>query len=200
MRTILLLAICLTSLFVFSQEESDYEDTVDFDIYTILDYNKWTTEEFTPSEENREWSKLTRITYNPIVNLEVFDSILKFREYKGYKNLKVDYDKIQSKMFKSQVYYAMDISKTENSKVVMRQMEGFADCECGTSIVDLILDDSLIYEKTKFKDLLLNKHIKRIEVNYYQVSRKNDPDKKEEHLLIAIKKRFHLFKTTYELM
>jgi len=200
MRTILILAICLTSLFGFSQEESDYEDTVDFDIYTILDYNKWSIEEFTPSEENYEWSKLTRVTYNPIVNLEVLDSIVKFREYKGYKNSKLDYDKIQSSMFKSQVYYTMDISKMEKSKVVMRQMEGVADCECGTSIIDLVLDDSLVYEKTKFKDLLLNKQIKRIEVNYYQVSRKNDPDKKEEHLFISIKKRFHLFKTTYDLM
>jgi hypothetical protein len=200
MRTILLLAICLTSLFGFSQEESDYEDTVDFDIYTILDHNKWTIEEFTPSEENYEWSKLTRITYNPIVNLEVFDSIISYRESKGLKSIKVDYDKIQSRMHNTQIYYAMDISKMEMSKVVMRQMEGVVDCECGTSIVDLALDDSLFYGKDKFKDLLLNKHIKRIEINYCQVSRKNDPDKKEEHLFIAIKKRFRLFKTTYDLM
>jgi len=200
MRTILILAICLTSFFGFSQEESDYEDTVDFDIYTILDYEKWTVKELTPSEENFELSKLTRITYNPIVNLEVFDSILKFRESKGYKSLKKDYDKMQSNMFKSQVYYAMDISKTEKSKVVMRQMEGVVDCDCGTSIVESALDDSLMYKNIRFKELLLNKHIKEIEVNYYQVSRKNDPDKKEEHLLISIKKRFRLFKTTYELM
>ena len=82
----------------------------------------------------------------------------------------------------------------------MREMQGVADCEWDLSIIDLILDDSLVYDKTKFKDLLLNKHIKRIEVNYYQVSRKNDPDKKEEHLIIGVKKRFHLFKITYELM
>ena len=103
-------------------------------------------------------------------------------------------------MHNTQIYYAMDISKMEMSKVVMRQMEGVVDCECGTSIVDLALDDSLFYGKDKFKDLLLNKHIKRIEINYCQVSRKNDPDKKEEHLFISIKKRFHLFKTTYDLM
>ena len=199
MRIFLILAICLTSFFGFSQEESDYEDTVDIDIYTILDYDKWTTEDFIPSDENYdELSGLTRITYNPITNLYVLDSILKYRESKGYKAL--DYSKAESKILKNQMYFAMDISKIEMSKVVMREMQGVADCECDLSIIDLILDDSLVYDKTKFKDLLLNKHIKRIEVNYYQVSRKNDPDKKEEHLIIGVKKRFHLFKTTYELM
>ena len=198
MRIFLILAICLTSFFGFSQEESDYEDTVDIDIY-ILDYDKWTTEDFIPSDENYdELSGLTRITYNPITNLYVLDSILKYRESKGYKAL--DYSKAESKILKNQMYFAMDISKIEMSKVVMREMQGVADCECDLSIIDLILDDSLVYDKTKFKDLLLNKHIKRIEVNYYQVSRKNDPDKKEEHLIIGVKKRFHLFKTTYELM
>ena len=198
MRIFLILAICLTSFFGFSQEESDYEDTVDIDIY-ILDYDKWTTEDFIPSDENYdELSGLTRITYNPITNLYVLDSILKYRESKGYKAL--DYSKAESKILKNQMYFAMDISKIEMSKVVMREMQGVADCECDLSIIDLILDDSLVYDKTKFKDLLLNKHIKRIEVNYYQVSRKNDPDKKEEHLIIGVKKRFHLFKITYELM
>lgn len=198
MRIILLLAICITSLFGFSQEESDYEDTVDIDVYTILDYDKWTTEEFIPSEENYELSKLTRITYNQITNLYVLDSILKYRESKGYKPL--NYSKAESKILKNQIYFAMDISKMEMSKVVMREMQGVADCECDLSIIDLILDDSLFYGKDRFKELLLNKHIKRIEVNYYQVSRKNDPDKKEEHLIIGVKKRFHLFKTTYELI
>ena len=153
MRIILILVICLKSFFVLSQEESDYDDTVDYDIYTILDYSKWTTQNFTPSEENFEWSKLTRITYNPVVNLEVFDSIMNHRESKGLKKIKVDYDKIQSKILKSQIYYAMDISKMEISKVVMRQMEDLPNCDCGTSIADLIMDDSLFYGKDRFKDL-----------------------------------------------
>ena len=198
MRIFLLLAICLTSFFGFSQEESDYEDTVDIDIYTILDYDKWTTEDFIPSEENYELSDLTRIIYNPIVNLYVLDSILKYRESKGYKSL--DYSKVESKILKNQMYFAMDISKMEMSKVVMRQMQGDADCECELSIIDIVLDDSLFYGEDRFRDLLLNKYIKRIEVNYCQVSRKSDPEKKEEHLFISIKKRFHLFKTTYDLM
>lgn len=198
MRIFLLLAICLTYLFGFSQEESDYEDTVDIDIYTILDYDKWTTEDFIPSEENLELSELTRITYNPIVNLYVLDSILKYRESKGYKSL--DYSKVESKILKNQMYFAMDISKMEMSKVIMRQMQGDVDCECELSIIDIVLDDSLFYGEDRFRDLLLNKYIKRIEVNYCQVSRKSDPEKKEEHLFISIKKRFHLFKTTYDLM
>lgn len=198
MRLILLLAMCLSSFFGFSQERSDYEDTVDIDIYTILNYDKWTTEEFIPSEENLELSELTRITYNPMTNLYVLDSLLKYREYKGYKPL--GYSKAESKILKNQIYFAMDISRIEMSRVVMREMQEVADCECDLSIIDLVLDDSLFYEKDRFRDLLLNKHIKRIEVNYYQVRRKDDPDKKEEHLIIGIKKRFHLFKTTYDLM
>jgi len=198
MRTILLLAICLTSFFGLSQESSDYEDTINNDIYTLLDFNKWTIEEFIPSEENLELSKLTRITYNPMTNLYVLDSILKYRESKGYKPL--DYSKVESKILNNQIDFVMDISRAEVSKVIMREIQGVANCDCDKSIIKLILDDSLEYNKIKFKDILLNNNIKRIEVNYYQVRRKNDSNKKEEHLIIGIKKRFHLFKEIYEVI
>ncbi len=200
MRIILLLAICLTSFFGFSQEDSDYEDTsyVSFDIYYILDYNKWSIKSFEP--EDIELDSLTIVTYSPLTNLEVFDSLLNFRQYKGAKKFKVDSNKVVPRMDNSQTGYVMDISKAEKSKVVMRQMNDAPDCDCGRSIAELVLDDSLVFGKIKFKDILLEKNIKIINVIYYQVSRKSDPDKKEEHLYIEIKKRFHLFNKIYEIM
>ena len=200
MRIILLLAICLTSFFGFSQKDSDYEDTsyVSFDIYYLLDYSKWSITSFEPEEF--EGDSITIVTYSPLTNLEVFDSLINFRQYKGAKAFKVDSNKVVPRMDNSQTSYAMDISKAERSKVIMRQMNDSPDCDCGRSIAELVLDDSLTFGKMKFKDILLEKNIKRINVNYYQVSRKSDPDKKEEHLYIEIKKRFHLFNRIYEIM
>lgn len=43
-----------------------------------------------------------------------------------------------------------------------------------------------------FSKYLLTNRIKRIEIYYYQVSRQDDPEEKEEHLIVKIRRKFTL--------
>jgi hypothetical protein len=208
MRVILLLAI-LISFSGFSQSEDfDEDDTLEFYTeYHILDHKKWTETIFEPTEENQEWDKLTKVMYNPIVNYDVLDSILRWRESKGYKPINTNWGIIDKKMGNNMSWIGMDLSKSDSDLVTMGRFEDeYPDCDCVTDIVTDILDDSTINLsgrdgkiETIFNSLLLSNRIKRIEVYYYQVSPRDNPNDDEEHLKIVIRKKFRLFSRIYNL-
>jgi hypothetical protein len=209
MKKFLILAICLISFSSFSQEEEyDEDDTLEFYTeYHLLDYKKWTETIFEPTEENREWDALSKIMYNPIVNNEVLDSVLIWRESKGYESIEVDWHIIDKKMIDNMSWIGMDLSKSDSDSVTMGRFEdAYPDCDCVNSIVTSILDDSTINltgrdakQGTIFNSILLNDRIKRIEVYYYQVSPRDNPTDDEEHLQIVIRKKFRLFSRVYNL-
>lgn len=206
MKQFLILAICLISFSSFSQEEEyDEDDTLDFyREYHILDYKKWTETIFEPTEENREWDALTKVTYNPYVNSDVLDSILSWRILEGCKPIKINYKVNDKKTLNNMSWVCMDISKSDSDMVTLGRFEDmFPDCDCANSITSIALDDSTIYVNGKneitFKSYLLSNQIKRIEVYYYQVSRREDPEVNEEHLIIKIKKKFRLFENVYNI-
>ncbi len=203
MKTILLLAaICLISFNGFSQYEEDGDTSYYQETYSLLDYSKWKIEEIVPTEDNIELDSLTKIMYNTYVNMDVLDSIISYRASKGFKTIKRDYPKDYDKVDQSMIYHSMDISQLEKSQVVLGKFEDpNPDCDCALSIIDNILSDSVVDEKNKpFKNLILNNNVKNIEINYYQVSRRDNPDAKEEHIIIKIKRRFRLFKDIYNLI
>jgi hypothetical protein len=201
MRTFLVLAICLLSFNTFSQgEDFDEDDTLELYVeYLILDEIKWTSQEFIPAEENKEWDVFTKIMYNPYVNGDALDSILKWRESKGYAPLVFNWQKQDTRMRDGMFYIAMDISKEEKSKVTMGRFEDlFPDCDCSNAIAIEVLDDSLTTKNNvPLKNYLLNDKIKRVELYYYQVRPRDHLDDPEEHLMIKIKKRFRLLSTEY---
>lgn len=202
MRKILLLAICLFAFNVFGQYEDDTSEF--YTEYILLDYSAKTLLDFEPTEENIEWDRYTKVIYNPIVNYDVIDSILNWRESKGYSKIQVDWDQIDKKMRDYMYFEGMDISKAESDKVTLGRFEDTTpDCDCAESIVSNILDDSLTYMHGKseksFNSYLLDPKIKRIEVYYYQVDRKNEPDKNESHLIVKIKKKYRLFAINYQI-
>ena len=209
MKKFLILAICLISFSSFSQEEEyDEDDTLDYLIeYHILDYKKWTETIFEPTEENREWDKLSKIMYNVIVNYDVLDSILNWRESKGYDPIDVDWGDVDKKMIDNMSWIGMDLSKADSNLVTMsRSDDEFPDCDCVYNIVTSILDDSTINLtgkdgkiETVFNSLLLTNNIKRIEVYYYQVSPMKNPNDYEDHLVVKIRRKFRLFTTIYNL-
>jgi len=201
MKTILLLAtICLISFNLLSQYEDDtsyYQET-----NLLLDYSKWKIDTILPDGDNADLDSLTKIMYNTYVNMDVLDSIISYRSSKGFKTIKRDYPKDYEKVDQSMIYHSMDISKLEKSEVVLVKFEDpNPDCDCALSIIQNILSDSVVDNKNKpFKNLILNNNVKNIEINYYQVSRKDNPDAKEEHIIIKIKRRFRLFKDIYDLI
>jgi hypothetical protein len=204
----LILAICLLSFNLFGQSEEFTEDdsTDYYTEYHLLGYKPWSDEEFVPSEENIEWDKFTKIMYNPFVNNDVLDSILRWRESKGLKPIEFDRDASVGKMREEMTWTGMYLAEAEKSKVTLGIFyEEKPDCECVTDIATQILDDSTIFIMNKkgkekiFNTYLLSNRIKRIEVYYYQMSRKEDPDKEEEHLVVKIKKRFSLFARPYQI-
>lgn len=205
MRIFLLFALCLLSLNVFSQAEEYYDDTSDFYTeYHLLDYADWTETIFEPSEENREWDRLTKVMYNPLVNYDILDSILQWRESKGCSPILIDWDIIDRKMLNNMSWASMDISKVEKDKVTLGRFEDpYPECECVSDIFNVILDDSTVYTDHKkdriFRTYLLNSRIKRIEVYYYQVRRRDYPEEHEEHLIVRIKKKFSLFSIPYNI-
>lgn len=81
----LLATFLLISTICFGQYEED--TTGKFTTYQIIDYDKWTfTEVYPPSEDEDEYQgvdTLTRVMYNPIIEIEVIDSIQKYRESHG---------------------------------------------------------------------------------------------------------------------
>ena len=204
----LILAISLLSFNLFGQsEEFTEDDSTDYYAeYHLLGYKPWGDEEFVPSEENIEWDKFTKIMYNPFVNNDVLDSILRWRESKGLKPIEFDRDASVGKMREEMTWTGMYLAEAEKSKVTLGIFyEEEPDCECVTDIATQILDDSTIFIMNKkgkekiFNTYLLSNRIKRIEVYYYQMSRKEDPDKEEEHLVVKIKKRFALFTWPYQI-
>ena len=100
MKKFLILAICLISFSSFSQVEYfDEDDTFELITeYQLLDYTARTFLDFTPTKENIEWDNYTKVIYNPIVNNEVLDSIIKWRVSKGYSEIQVDWVLIDKKM------------------------------------------------------------------------------------------------------
>ena len=203
MRIFLLFALCLLASRSFSQAEEYYDDTSDFYTeYHLLDYKEWTETIFEPTEENREWDRLTKVMYNPFVNYTALDSILRWRESKGYAPLLVDLHISDEKMINDMSWTCMDISKVENDKVTLGRFEDpYPNCECVPDIINQVLSDSTIHLTGKkeivFNKYLLTNRIKRIEVYYYQVRRRDAPEEHEEHLLVRIKKRFSLFYMPY---
>jgi hypothetical protein len=200
----LLATFLLISTICFGQYE-DEDDTLEFYTeYMLIDYSARTFLDFTPTEENIDWDRYTKIIYNPIVNYDVLDSIMKWRESKGATPILIDWDDVDKKMKDEMYFEAMDISKMEADKVTMgRYEDSHPDCDCSTSIVTNILDDSLIFvngkKETLFKSYLLDEKIKRIEVYYYQVTRIDNPNKEESHLIVRIKRKFSLFTNVYRI-
>lgn len=198
----LLSTFLLISTICFGQYEEDTSGK--FTTYQVLDYEKWTfIEVFPPTEEEDDYvgiDTLTRVMYNPIIEIEVIDSIQKYRESRGLPHLQIIHGEIYDKLIDSHYYLGMDISKQTKERILLeRYDDGDPDCDCVTSISEAILDDSLTYGKRdiKLKDILLDPKIKTIEVNYYQVKRRQDPNKKEEHLIVKIKRRGSLISNEY---
>ena len=198
----LLATFLLISTICFGQYEDD--TTGEFVTYQIIDYEKWTfVEVFPPTEEEHDYrgiDTLTRVMYNPIIEIAVMDSIQKFRESHSLPYIEIAYGEIYDKLVESHYYLAMDISKETKERILLERYDDEdPDCDCVTSISEAILDDSLTYGKRdiKLKDILLDPKIKTIEVNYYQVERRKDPNKKEEHLIVKIKRRRSLLSNEY---
>lgn len=200
MKNILLLVIGLMSFVGFSQYEEE-DTTTNYTTYYLLEHSTWKVDQFVPSEDNIQYDALTKIMYNNYVNMEVLDSIIKYRESKGFKPFKIDNPKEYKKAELSMIWHSMDISSSEKSKVVLAEIEDpEPDCDCKSSIFENIINDSIIDEKNFiFRNHILNNNIKSIEVNYYQVIRKNS-ETEEEHLVVKIKRRYRLFKITYILI
>jgi hypothetical protein len=204
MKILLLLIVCLLSNILFSQVEEYNDSSEYYTEYHLLDYKEWTETIFEPTEENREWDRLTKVMYNPIVNYDALDSILKWRESKGYIPIMFDLHISDKKMVNNMSWVCMDISKIEKDKVTLGRFEDpYPECECVADIVDQILSDSTIYITGKkeivFSKYLLTNRIKRIEIYYYQVSRQDDPEEKEEHLIVKIRRKFALFTLPYQI-
>jgi hypothetical protein len=204
MKTLLtLISFVLLSFIGTSQYESDTNGN--FYSYLILDYSKWVFVEYFPmdeEEDNEGIDTLTRITYNPLVELDVIDSILKFRESKGSKSIEFNRDEMYEKLVNSHYYSGMDISKHTGERIVLSKYDDQnPDCNCVQSISEVILDDSLSFDEkgTPFKILLLDKRIKSIEVNYSQIKRRKNPEIKEEHLILKIKRRGRLLTNEYNI-
>jgi hypothetical protein len=204
MRNILVLAIYLFAFSAYGQpEDFDEDDTLDmYTEYHLVNYKDWSETIFEPTEENIEWDKLTKVMYNPIVNYDVLDSVLRWRILEGSKPIKIDWGLIDKKIINNMSWICMDISKADSDKVTLGRFEdAYPDCDCVNDLVNIILDDSTIYIDGKkdvtFKKYLLSNRVKRIEVYYYQVSRRDDPNEKEEHLIVNIRKRFSLYTKPY---
>jgi hypothetical protein len=204
MYTKLIVFSCFLSFFGLTQETEEEEDDYNI-IYYVMDNQKKKMEEIIPSEENIELDTLTKLMYNPIVNLEVLDSINSFRETKNIPPIVFDYDKEYSKQLQTFSYYSLDISKIEKSQVLLEVLEDpNPQCNCVESIVENILDDSLefVFGKKVYtlKDVLLEKNIKRISIEYYQVVRSNDREGHEDHIIVTIKRRYQLISRTFEVI
>jgi hypothetical protein len=200
MKKFLFLALCLSLFNVFSQDE-DFEDNSEFyRIFYLVDHKVDTIFEFFPIEENIELSDYTTMIYNPYINDEVLDSILYWRESKGSKPIEVNWKSVDERMKNDMFLSSLSISKKESDKVILERREDTnPDCDCVSSICEEILNARIRYSKRKLKDILLDPEIINIEVYYYQVERRESPNKKEEHLLVNVKKRFDLFKITYQI-
>lgn len=205
MKTLLAILLLISNL-SFSQNEPERDMDTNGNLYSyhILDYSKWVFVEYFPIEEddNGGVDTLTMVTYNPFIELAVIDSIMKYRESKGLDPIEYDYDETYDRLVNSHYYSGMEISKQTDERIVLAKYDDMIpDCNCEKSISEAILYDSLSYDKkgTPFKIVLLDKKIKSIEVNYYQVKRRQDPNKREEHLTVKIKRKRRLLTNEYNI-
>lgn len=206
MKTLLVILLLVSNL-SFSQNDpkKDIDTNGNFYTYLILDYSKWVFFEYYPVEEREDnggVDTLTMVSYNPFIELAVIDSIMKYRESKGLDPIEYDYDETYEQLVNSHYYSGMEISKQIGERIVLSRYDDLIpDCNCEKSISEAILYDSLSYDKkgTPFKTILLDKKIKSIEVNYYQVKRRQDPNKREEHLTVKIKRKRRILTDEYNI-
>lgn len=205
MKIKLILLTCLISIFGVTQEIEDTSEYGYNSIYYLINYPKWSVEEIIPDDDNIYLDTLTKIMYNPYMNLDILDSINSFRVKNNVLPIEYDYDKVFSKQFNVYMNYATDISKNEKAGVLMETIEEpEPKCDCVNSIVEMLLDDSLGFDIRKktytFKNLLLDKNIKRITIDYYQVIRNKSPEEHEEHVNVTIWRRDRLLATIYPIL
>jgi hypothetical protein len=202
MKTIIaLLVIFLISFSGFSQEDDTSGYTAE---YQLVDYTTRTFLDFIPTEENEDWDRYSKVTYRPIVNYDVLDSVVNWRASKGASKIIINWDKVDRKMSDYMYNEAMQISKVEGDKITLCKSDNVnTKCECTNSIIASILDDSLTYligkHEIPFKTFLLDKKMKSIEIYYYQLKRESGDRRFEHHLIVMIKRRFRLFTNVYEI-
>ena len=202
MKIKLIILYYIIPMFGLTQEMDEYEY---ISSYHLVDHTKWVVNEIIPDESNIALDTLTKVMYNPYMNLTILDSINSFRVKNYLTPIEYDYNVKFSKQFLIYMNYAIDISKLENSKVLIETIEEpEPECDCVNSIIETLLDDSLEFELRKntytLKDKLLYKNIKRINIDYYQVRRRNDPEEHEEHINVTIWRRYRLIPTTYSVL
>jgi hypothetical protein len=195
------LLICISFL---SYGQSEVSDTTE-DIRTY--YQVYPTDYIKiPSEEiyDYNYSRLKRLTYKPIINLVVTDSINKFRIRNGVRPIKYDTVKLYSKLFDIHMEAAKNYAKTYDAIFLVRDNDTTRDCECAESIFKYLTDDTLTYTQTNlfgkekdytFKDILLEKRIKEINVVYYQFRLSRGEIR--ETAIVFIRKRFSLIVNIY---
>lgn len=198
-----LLILCyITPIFGLTQKMDEYEYNSS---YYLVDHTKWSINEIIPDESNIALDTLTKVMYNPYMNLAILDSINSFRTKNYVLPIEYDYNIKFSKQFMTYMNYGIDISKIENSKVLIETIEEpEPECDCVNSIIEMLLDDSLEFEFRKksytLKDKLLDKNIRRINIDYYQVRRRDDPEEHEGHINVTIWRRYRLIPTTYPVL
>ena len=191
---------CFISFFGFMQEIEDYEYKA---TYFLIDYPKWSVEEIIPEEYGNDLDSLTMISYNPYMNTDLLDSINSFRVKNNVLPVEFDHKKNFSKQFGIYYNYAIDIAKIEKTRVLLQKIdEPEPKCNCINSMIEMLLDDSLEFDFGKkdyvLKERLLDKNVKRISVDYYQVIRSDATEEKnEEHVEVTIWYRYRLIRRVY---
>ena len=202
MKIKLILLSCLLSFNGSTQEVEEHDYNAN---YYVMNHTGWKIKEIIPDEDNIALDTLTKITYNPLMNLDILDSINSYRVANNIAPIEYEYEKEYSKQLQTYSYYAWDMSKREKAPVLLTSLDDpEPGCDCVNSIVEILLDDSLEFVLGKksyiLKDQLLDKQIKRITVDYYQVRKNATPEEHDQHVVVTIWKRHRWLSITYPVL
>lgn len=202
MRIKLILLSCLVAINGIAQEVEEHEYDAN---YYVMNNVGWKIEEIIPDEDNIALDTLTKITYNPLMNLDILDSINSYRIANDVAPIEYEYEKEYSKQLQAYTYYAMDMSKVEKAPVLLTSLaDPEPGCDCVSSVFKMIIDDSLEFTLGKrsyiLKDRLLDKQIKRISVDYYQVRQNETPNEHDQHVVVTIWKKHRWLSITYPVL
>ena len=199
-KIIVLILICISFLSYGQSDTSEYR--LYFQVYPTEHYEISSDEIY-----DFGYSKSKRLTFKPIINLTITDSINKLRIKKGVRPILYDTIRLTEKLFTSH----MDVAKLKAEKFdnvfFVQDNDTTSNCECAQSIFEYITDDSLIFSKAKlfgkekdyvFRDILADRRISEIQVVYFQF--RMNRSEIQESLYVYIRKRFSLITSEYRII
>lgn len=182
-----------------SVDSLEYDDEYDYTVQLGTCVYKSYKVNYVDSVDSNSVMKSSILTTNLVTNIEILDSINRYRVNIGVEpvNDKIDVYDYNMSSFIEQI--SMGVSDSDSSNLVLRKIEIYKACECASSIYNIIMDSTLTFDKIPLSKFLGDKRVKRIDVVYAQVFLQRPYPHDVEYLYLKVYRKFRLFPRGYNI-